>query len=128
MAVKIRLARRGGKNESRWRVVVTHQPNARDGKFIEILGFYHPGHPVAKEKLQIKQDRVQYWLGKGAQPSEVIRKYLGVVGILPEVDFSGRVKRKPKGEQPTVPTLAPAAPVPVEPKAEEVKVEQPATE
>ena len=121
MAVRIRLARRGGKNESRWRVVVSNQTSARDGRYIEILGFYHPGHPEASQKLQINSARVEYWLGKGAQPSEVIRKYLGVVGILPAVDLSNRMKKKPKGEQP-------AASKTEEPKAEPAKVVEPVTE
>lgn len=133
MAVKIRLSRRGGRNESRWRVVVTPKMTSRDGRFIEIVGHYQPGLKTPTEKMFLKTDRVQYWLSKGAVPSEVVRKYLGILGILPPVDFSKYTRKKPKGEVAAQPTEG-AAPAETAPKAAQTestpapKEEQPKSE
>lgn len=100
--------------------MVTPKLTKRDGRFIEIVGHYNPGHHTPAEKMFLKTDRVQYWLSKGAQPSEVVRKYLGILGILPPVDYSNRTKKKPKGEVAAQPVeesapakATPAAPAPV---------------
>jgi len=68
MAVKIRMKRTGGKNESCFRVVVTDVRYQRDGNFIEEVGFYDPRH--SNENLNL--ERVNYWLGQGAQISETV--------------------------------------------------------
>ena len=65
--VSIRLARHGAKKKPFYRMVVTDSRNARDGRFIEILGHYDP---VSTDKrLVIKGDRLEYWMGHGARPS-----------------------------------------------------------
>ena len=74
MSVRIRLKRIGAKNHPAYRVVVTHNSSRRDGRFIEEIGTYQP---VKKEnKFSINQERVDYWLSKGAQPSDTVASYL----------------------------------------------------
>jgi small subunit ribosomal protein S16 len=77
MAVKIRLTRLGAKKKPCYRVVVANSTAPRDGKFIEIIGIYDP--MLAKDnpnRVKIKQDRVQYWLSVGAQPTERVAKLI----------------------------------------------------
>ena len=68
MSVKIRLRRTGALNAACWRVVVADSRSPRDGRFIENLGLYDPRHD--NEKLDV--ERMEYWLSKGAQPSETV--------------------------------------------------------
>ena len=69
--LRIRLTRRGSKKDPHYRVIVTERSNSRDGRFNEILGYYNPAmEPV---RLHLELDRVDYWLQKGAQPSETVR-------------------------------------------------------
>lgn len=74
MAVKIRLARTGRKNVSRFRIVAIDATTKRDGRFLEILGSYNP--QVNPRQFTIKTERVAYWLGQGAQPSETMTNLL----------------------------------------------------
>jgi small subunit ribosomal protein S16 len=74
LPVKIRLARTGRKNISRFRIVAIDSHKKRDGNFLEILGHYNP--QVQPKKFEIKTERVAYWLEKGAQPSETIQNLL----------------------------------------------------
>lgn len=72
--VKIRLFRTGAKNRPSFRIVAADARVKRDGKVLEILGFYNPKtDPVT---VKIKRDRLKYWLGQGAQPTEAVRKLL----------------------------------------------------
>jgi small subunit ribosomal protein S16 len=69
--LRIRLSRRGAKKDPHYRVVVSDQKSKRDGRFVEVVGYYNPAlRPV---RLKLSLDRVQYWLGKGAQPTETVR-------------------------------------------------------
>jgi small subunit ribosomal protein S16 len=68
MAVKIRMKRIGAKNAPVFRIVVADGRSPRDGKFIEELGTYHPRRKHDNFTLDLA--RAQYWLSKGAQPSE----------------------------------------------------------
>lgn len=72
MSVRIRLKRTGSKNNSCFRVVVVDQRATRDGKSIEELGFYDPRHK--EEKIDL--ERVGYWVGNGAQPSETVARII----------------------------------------------------
>jgi small subunit ribosomal protein S16 len=72
--LRIRLARTGAKKQSSYRIVVIDREKARDGRFVEIVGHYNPRRKPAE--LLIKRDRVDYWLGRGAQPSETVRSFL----------------------------------------------------
>ncbi len=70
--VTIRLARGGAKKRPFYHIVVTDSRNARDGRFIERLGFFNPlavGHEK-DEGLRIDLERVNFWIGQGATPSE----------------------------------------------------------
>jgi small subunit ribosomal protein S16 len=68
--VKIRLRRTGCNNNASFRVVATDERSPRDGKFLEILGWYLPKQEG--ENFKIDLDRVAYWLSKGAQMSETV--------------------------------------------------------
>lgn len=72
--VVIRLRRAGSKKRPFFRVVVTDSRAARDSSFVEILGHYNPRSRPAV--VNIDKDRVSYWLGKGAQPSDSVRTLL----------------------------------------------------
>jgi len=67
----IRMRRVGAKKRPFFRMVVTEQRTARDGAFVEILGHYYPRLKPAK--VEIDRDRVQYWIAKGARPSDTLR-------------------------------------------------------
>ena len=66
----LRLARGGAKKRPFYQVVVTDSRNARDGRFIERVGFFNPVAQGAAEKIRLDTDRYNYWLSQGAQPSE----------------------------------------------------------
>jgi small subunit ribosomal protein S16 len=68
--VTIRLSRTGAKKKPFYHVVVTDSRNARDGRYIERLGFFNPMAKGGEERLRIALDRVDHWVGKGAQTSE----------------------------------------------------------
>ena len=72
--LKIRLARTGANKKSSYRIVVIERENARDGRFVEILGHFNARR--TPPELVFKQDRMTYWLSKGAQPSETVRSFL----------------------------------------------------
>ena len=74
MSVKIRLARQGAKKAPFYRVVVANSRNARDGRFIEHIGIYDPTRSPAEVRFEM--DRVDYWLGQGAQPSETVAQLI----------------------------------------------------
>jgi small subunit ribosomal protein S16 len=68
--VVIRLARGGAKKRPFYQVVVTDSRNARDGRFIERVGFFNPVAQGSAEKVRLDTDRYNYWISQGAQPSE----------------------------------------------------------
>jgi small subunit ribosomal protein S16 len=70
----IRLTRRGAKKKPHYRVVVIEKANARDGRFVEILGHYNPRTNPAE--VVLTRERVDYWLSRGAQPSDTVRGIL----------------------------------------------------
>jgi len=67
----IRMRRVGAKKRPFFRVVVTERRTPRDGAFVEILGHYYPRTKPAK--IEIDRERVAYWIGKGARPSDTVR-------------------------------------------------------
>ena len=69
--VAIRLRRAGSKKRPYFRIVVTDSRSARDSSFVEILGHYNPRTRPAL--VDVKQERVAYWISKGAQPSDSVR-------------------------------------------------------
>ena len=74
--VVIRMARGGAKNRPYYYIVVADSRNPRDGRFIERLGFYNPVATEKEEPFRLKLDRVAYWTGKGAQPSDAVQKLI----------------------------------------------------
>ncbi len=74
MAVAIRLRREGALNRPYYKVVVADKRSPRDGKFIEMIGTYDPKKPG--HNSTIKLDRVEYWISKGAQPSDTVRSLI----------------------------------------------------
>ncbi len=67
--VTIRLARGGSKKRPFYQIVVTDSRSSRDGRFIEKVGFFNPMARGKEVRLEIKQDRVDHWIGNGAQTS-----------------------------------------------------------
>ena len=83
MAVKIRLRRMGAKKAPFYRVVVADSRYPRDGRFIEKLGTYNPLLPQDHaQRLVIDADRVKYWLGIGALPTERLEKLFSNLGLV----------------------------------------------
>ena len=77
MTVKIRLARYGRKKRPYYKIVVANAAARRDGKFIEKVGTYAPLLPKDDEKrVVLEQERVEYWLKVGAQPTDRVKKFL----------------------------------------------------
>lgn len=82
MSLTIRLSRGGAKKRPYYRIVVADSRRARDGRFIERVGSYNP--MVAKdspERVRLDQERIQYWLGVGAKPSDRVAKFLAAVDM-----------------------------------------------
>jgi len=77
--VRIRLRRVGLKGQPSYRIVVADKEAPRDGRFLEIVGFYNPRtHPAT---IQITEERVYDWMSKGAQPTESVAKLFQSVGL-----------------------------------------------
>ena len=73
MALKIRLQRCGAKHDPAYRVVVAEASARRDGRSVEVLGFYNPIAKGNADKLKVDVERADYWLSKGAQPTDTAR-------------------------------------------------------
>ncbi len=82
----IRLRRTGSKKRPFFRVVVTDSAAARESSFVEVLGHYNPR--TTPETLDVKRERLDYWLKKGAQPSDTVRTLVA------------RLPKAPAAEQP----------------------------
>ncbi|GEO82103.1 30S ribosomal protein S16 [Pararhodospirillum oryzae] len=82
MSLRIRLARGGAKKRPFYRIVVADSRSPRDGRFIEKLGIYDPMLSRDNEnRVVLKEERVKYWLGVGAQPSDRVARFLGFKGL-----------------------------------------------
>ncbi|HNV77214.1 MAG TPA: 30S ribosomal protein S16 [Gemmatimonadaceae bacterium] len=78
--VRIRLRREGRKKNPMYRIVVADSRSPREGRFIEIIGTYQPRK--TEGGVELKQDRANYWLDVGAQPSDTVRSILRRAGLL----------------------------------------------
>ena len=78
--VRLRLRRMGAKKAPFYRVVAADATSPRDGRFIEVLGHYNPTKDP--QIIELKEDRVKYWLGAGAQPSDTVRSLFRQKGLL----------------------------------------------
>ncbi len=74
MPVKIRLARHGAKKRPFYRIVVADSEAPRDGRFLETVGTYNPLHDPAE--VTFKSDRIQYWIDKGAIPTDTVKSLI----------------------------------------------------
>lgn len=81
--VRLRLLRMGSKKAPFYRVVAANSSAPRDGRFIEIIGHYNP--TKNPQIIELKEDRVKYWLGVGAQPSDTVRSLFRQQGILKQI-------------------------------------------
>ena len=93
----IRLSRKGRRNRPIYRIVVAEHSRPTDGKFVEVVGTYNS---IASDKpLSVKKDRVEYWVSKGAKPSNTVAKLLNKVGFnLEVIKKSKPSKQKVKGD------------------------------
>ena len=94
--LKIRLARGGAKKRPFYSIVVADSHSPRDGRFIEKVGTYNP--LLAKdhaERLRVKSERVQEWLGKGAQPTDRVARLLSAEGLTKWENSNNPTKGKP---------------------------------
>jgi small subunit ribosomal protein S16 len=82
MPVVIRMARAGTKKRPFYHIVAADSRSPRDGRFIERLGYYNPLLPKDKEeRLKLDMDKVKSWIGKGAQPSDRVMRFLDAAGV-----------------------------------------------
>ena len=96
MSVKIRLARRGRRKLALYDVVIADARAPRDGRFIEKLGTYNP--LLAKdseERVKLDLERIQHWLGQGAQPTDRVSRMLEAAGVIPAKTRNNPIKAKP---------------------------------
>ncbi|HXF66905.1 MAG TPA: 30S ribosomal protein S16 [Burkholderiales bacterium] len=78
--VVIRLSRGGAKKRPFFNVVVADSRRARDGRFIERIGFYDPKAPEGRERLRIDRERLAYWKSRGAQVSDTVARLVKQAG------------------------------------------------
>jgi small subunit ribosomal protein S16 len=96
MAMKIRLARGGSKKRPFYSIVASDSRMPRDGRFLEKLGTYNP--LLAKDsedRVKINMERVQYWLGQGAQPTDRVARFLEAAGVRPKTTRTNLKKAEP---------------------------------
>jgi small subunit ribosomal protein S16 len=94
--MKIRLARGGSKKRPFYRVVAADSRMPRDGRYVEKLGTYNP--LLAKDdaaRVQLNMERVNYWLGEGAQPTERVVRFLEASGVMAKTERNNPNKAKP---------------------------------
>ncbi|MFV0335769.1 MAG: 30S ribosomal protein S16 [Tropicimonas sp.] len=134
MAMKIRLTRGGSKKRPFYSIVAADSRMPRDGRFIEKLGTYNPLLPKdSEDRVKIDLERVQYWLGQGAQPTDRIVRFLEAAGVREKTERNNPNKAKPgkkaverageKAAKAAAAKEAPAAAEPAEAATEEAAAE-----
>jgi small subunit ribosomal protein S16 len=139
--LKLRLSRGGTKKRPVYKVVVADSRFARDGRFIEKVGFFNPLLPKEKkERIGLEAERIKYWLGQGAQPTTRVARILGENELMPmpangnnpqkAIPKKDRKKEEAPKEGSTKAEAAPATEAKKEeaPKAEAKKEEAPKAE
>ena len=129
--LKLRLSMGGTKKRPVYKIVVADSRFARDGRFIEKLGFFNPLMPKdKKERIGLEEDRIKYWLGQGAQPTSRVARILGENQIIP-MPIKGNnpqkaipKKDRKKEEKAEAPKEEKKAEAPKEDKAEAPKEEK----
>jgi small subunit ribosomal protein S16 len=122
MAVAIRLRREGALNRPYFKVVVTDKRSPRDGKFIEIVGTYDPKKRGMNSTLKL--ERIEYWISKGAQPSDTVRSLIKknknpeeAAKKMAAVEAKKAAKPKADAKTEAAPAAAESAPAPAAEKA-----------
>ncbi len=141
MAMKIRLARGGSKKRPFYRIVAADSRMPRDGRYIEKLGTYNPLLPKdSEERVKMNVERIQYWLGEGALPTDRVSRMLEAADLIAKKERNNPKKGEPhaktkaraeeKANKAEAAKEAAAAPAPVEetPVEETVAEEAPAEE
>ena len=96
MAVKIRLARGGAKKRPHYSIVAADSRMARDGRFLEKLGTFNPLLPKdSEDRVKMDLDRVQHWLGQGAQPTDRVARFLESAGLREKAARNNPQKAEP---------------------------------
>lgn len=96
MAMKIRLARGGSKKRPFYRIVAADSRMPRDGRYVEKLGTYNPLLAKdAEDRVTMDMDRVNYWLGEGAQPTDRISRFLEAAGVIEKKERANLKKGEP---------------------------------
>jgi small subunit ribosomal protein S16 len=96
MAMKIRLARGGSKKRPFYSIVAADSRMPRDGRFIEKLGTYAPLLPKdSEDRVKLNIERIQHWLGLGAQPTDRVARFLEAAGHLPKATRANPNKGTP---------------------------------
>ena len=136
--LKIRMARAGAKKRPFYHIVVANSRSARDGRFIEKLCTYNPMLPRDDaNRVTLKGERITYWLGQGAQPSDRVAIFLGKAGLAPMPERKNNPqKAKPKAKMQErakekaekAAAIEEAAKAPAEAPAEEAPAEEAAAE
>ena len=122
MAVRIRLTRTGARNNGSFRVIAADSRSPRDGRFLEVLGWYAPRQ--ADPNFGLKLDRIEDWVAHGAQMSDTVRSLIKKAGKAPAVE-PPKEAPEPAAEKPVESPVEPVAeetvapPVEEEPAAEE---------
>ena len=100
MSLVIRLARAGTKKRPVYHIVVADSRSPRDGRFIERLGYFNPLLPKDKEdRLKLDMDKVKAWIGKGAQPSDRVMRFLDAAGVAKREKRNNPEKAIPRKER-----------------------------
>ena len=134
MAMKIRLSRGGSKKRPHYSIVAADSRMPRDGRFIEKLGTYNPLLPKdSEDRVKMNVERVQYWLDRGAQPTDRISRFLEAAGVAEKKERSNPQKAEPgakakeRAEEKAAKAAEASAPA-EEPAAEEPAAEDAAAE
>lgn len=99
MAIKIRLARAGAKKRPYYHIVATDSRSPRDGGYLERLGSFNPLLPKDHaDRVKFDVERVQHWLGVGAEPTDRVLRFLDAAGLKPRAARHNPDKAKPKAK------------------------------
>ena len=100
MALKIRLARGGAKKRPFYRIVVAESSAPRDGRYVERVGTYNPMVPKDHEqRLTLNGERINFWMSKGAQPTERVHKMLASAGLMAAPVLRDQPKKSAPGKK-----------------------------
>ncbi len=100
MALRMRLTRGGSKKRPYYRIVVAEGTSPRDGRFIERVGTYNPMLPKDHEdRVRLVNDRISYWLGHGATPTDRVARFLAAADLAPPLASPQQTKKnQPKAK------------------------------